>query len=154
MLNLPTMPAVTFQLELTEPSMEVDRTTFGPQTVLASFAEQSRTTFRESPGRLSVILATPEKYLEMPAKNILPTVVSDAKRLGINLEGIIKEYRKVVWPHDFYSLEPGHDKLRPSQETPIPGLTLAGDYTRQPYLATMEGAVVSGKIASSTVLDR
>jgi 15-cis-phytoene desaturase len=30
-------------------------------------------------------------------------------------------------------------------------LTLAGDYTRQPYLATMEGAVVSGQIAARTV---
>ncbi|MEK1830445.1 FAD-dependent oxidoreductase [Priestia megaterium] len=30
--------------------------------------------------------------------------------------------------------------MRPSQETPIKGLILAGDYTEQPYFATMEGA--------------
>ena len=28
------------------------------------------------------------------------------------------------------------------------GLTLADDYTRQQYLATMEGAVVTGKLAA------
>jgi uncharacterized protein with NAD-binding domain and iron-sulfur cluster len=31
------------------------------------------------------------------------------------------------------------------------GLSLAGDYTRQPYIATMEGAVVSGKLAADAV---
>ncbi|HET8671239.1 MAG TPA: FAD-dependent oxidoreductase, partial [Candidatus Saccharimonadales bacterium] len=152
MLKLPTMPAVTFQMELTKPSMELDRTTFGPQTALASFAEQSRTTFRGSAGRLSVILATPDTYIAMPPADILDIVVRDARRLGIELEDIVKDYRKIIWQHDFYSLEPNHEYLRPSQRTPIPGLTLAGDYTKQPYLATMEGATVSGKIASSIVL--
>jgi squalene-associated FAD-dependent desaturase len=33
---------------------------------------------------------------------------------------------------------------RPTQETPLPGLWLAGDYTRTPYPATLEGAVRSG----------
>ena len=42
MLRLPTMPSVTIQMELDRPSMSIDRTTFGPGTVLASFAEQSR----------------------------------------------------------------------------------------------------------------
>ena len=47
MLRLPSMPSVTIQLELDHPSMPLDRTTFGPGTVLASFAEESRTAFRE-----------------------------------------------------------------------------------------------------------
>ncbi|WP_219993416.1 FAD-dependent oxidoreductase [Cytobacillus oceanisediminis] len=32
------------------------------------------------------------------------------------------------------------------------GLILAGDYTKQPYFATMEGAAVSGVKASELVL--
>ena len=60
-------------------------------------------------------------------------------------------YRVIKLPADFYSLSPGNDALRPPQETPIPGLTLAGDYTRQQYLATMEGAVVSGRRAARAV---
>jgi len=31
------------------------------------------------------------------------------------------------------------------------GLTLADDYTRQQYLATMEGAVVTGKLAATSL---
>ena len=72
----------------------------------------------------------------------------------IHLEGIVKSYRKVVLPHDFYSLKPGSEALRPKQETPVKGLILAGDYTKQPYLATMEGAVVSGNIAAQLVIDQ
>ena len=35
---------------------------------------------------------------------------------------------------------------RPSQKTPISNFYLAGDYTKQKYLASMEGAVFSGKL--------
>lgn len=151
MLRLKSMPSVTFQLELSGPSMEVDRTTFGPLTAMTSFAEQSRTTFRGSKGRLSVILSPPEKFVQMDARKVLEIVVKDAARLGIDLRGKVRDYRKIVIPHDFYELSPGQDKLRPLQKTPIPGFFLAGDYTRQQYLATMEGAVYSGKRAAKLV---
>lgn len=152
LLNLPTMPAVTFQVELTEPSMKIDRTTFGPGTSLASFAEQSRTTFRSSPGRLSVILTPPETYLDMKPEEVLSVVIEDARRLGISLEGKIKSYHKVDLPHDFYSLQPGSEALRPHQQTSVKGLVLAGDYTKQKHLATMEGAVVAGQLAAEILI--
>lgn len=154
MLQLPSMPAVTFQLELTEPSLEIDRTTFGPRTHMASFSEQSRTTFGGSPGRLSIILSPPEKFVDMPAEDILELVIRDARTLGILLKGKVKDFRKICLPHDFYSLAVGHEKLRPSQHTPINGLFLAGDYTKQPFLATMEGAAVSGKRAAGLILGK
>jgi 15-cis-phytoene desaturase len=151
MLRLPSMPAVTIQMELDRPSMSIDRTTFGPGTVLASFAEQSRTTFRELPGRLSVILTPPERFLGMEPAEILEVTCRDAERLGVRVRDRLVRYRVIKLPADFYSLSPGNDHLRPPQETPIPGLTLAGDYTRQQYLATMEGAVVSGRRAAEAV---
>lgn len=153
LLKLPTMPAVTFQIELTEPSMNVDRTTFGPLTSLASFAEQSRTTFRASSGRLSAILTPPEKYLEMDPESVLHIVIKDAARLGVHLEDKIQRYHKVDLPHDFYSLAPGSEPLRPTQKTSIKGLALAGDYTKQKHLATMEGAVVAGHAAAALLID-
>jgi 15-cis-phytoene desaturase len=152
MMSLPSMPAVTIQMELDRPVMRADRVVFGPGTSLASFAEQSRTTFPHARGRLSVILGRPERFLSMAPDEILRVVVEDAAKLGIDLGGRIRRYRVVSRLDDFYSLAPGHDRLRPEQATPIPGLTLAGDYTRQPYLATMEGAVVSGELAAHAVL--
>ncbi|HYD83576.1 MAG TPA: FAD-dependent oxidoreductase, partial [Opitutus sp.] len=60
----------------------------------------------------------------------------------------VTRYRLVNHVDDFYSLAPGNDHLRPAQATPVRGLSLAGDYTRQKYVATMEGAVVSGQLAA------
>jgi 15-cis-phytoene desaturase len=151
MLRLPSMPSVTIQLELDRPSMPLDRTTFGPGTVLASFAEESRTAFRQSRGRLSVILTPPEPFLPMDPAAILEHTCRDAERLGLHVREHIVAYRVVKLPADFYSLAPGNEVLRPPQATPIAGLTLAGDYTCQQYLATMEGAVVSGQLAACAV---
>lgn len=150
-LSLPTSPSATVQLELDAPAMAVDRTTFGPGTALASFAEQSRTTFRASRGRLSVILQPPEPYLGQDAQAVLDRVIGDGERLGLRLAGHVIDYRIVNHPDEFPSLEPGHIQQRPAQATPVPGLTLAGDYTRQPWLASMEGAVVSGRLAAEAV---
>lgn len=153
LFKLKTMPAVTFQLELKSPCMEVDRTTFGPGTSLSSFAEQSRTTFRDTKGRLSVILSPPDKYLDASENELLELVIDHGERLGLALRGNVLRFHAVRLPHDFYSLEPGSEQLRPEQATDIYGLTLAGDYTKQPNLATMEGAVVAGRKAAENILE-
>lgn len=154
LLSLKPMPAATFQLELTEPGWPVDRITFAPGTCLATFSEQSRTTFPHTAGRLSIILSEPEKRLEQSPEALLAEILADAKRIGMNLEGNIKNYRAVLWPSEFYYLTPGNDDLRPTQQTPVKGLALAGDYTKQPFLTTMEGAVISGKKAAGFLLGR
>lgn len=131
--RLPTMPTVTIQMGFEKPVLPVDRTTFGPLTSLASFAEQSRTTFKHVPGRMSIILTPPEKFLNMDHELILQHVQKDGKELGLDLETVLTNYRVVSHPEDFHSLEPNNDHLRPEQQTPIKGLILAGDYTRQPF---------------------
>lgn len=152
-LSLKSMPTVTFQIELTEPAMEVDRTTFSPGTYFSSYSEQSRTTFRDSKGRLSVILSDPEKTIELNTDQILEKILKDAEKLGLNLrKQNIKDFRKIDWPNDFITYEKGTYKKRPSQKTSVQGLILAGDYTDQEYLSTMEGAVYSGKLAAKTAL--
>jgi uncharacterized protein with NAD-binding domain and iron-sulfur cluster len=51
-------------------------------------------------------------------------------------------------------MKPGSEALRPLQRTPIRGLFLAGDYTKQPYVASMEGATISGKRAAAGILEQ
>jgi squalene-associated FAD-dependent desaturase len=53
-----------------------------------------------------------------------------------------------------FSAVPGVDRWRPGQETPIPNLLLAGDWTATGWPATMEGAVRSGYLAAETLLRR
>ena len=51
-----------------------------------------------------------------------------------------------------YRADAGTGKARATQATPVPNLFLAGCHTRQKYLASMEGAVLSGKLAAARVL--
>lgn len=149
--QLPTMPAVTLQIDLDEPSLPEDHVVFSPNTALASYAEQSRSTFRGLPGRLSIDLARPEEFIKMTPEEIFAAVMVDARRLELNVENNVRRYRVVSHPHDFYLLAPGMEELRPAQATPIPGLTLAGDYTKQELYCSMEGAVMSGQRAAKAV---
>jgi len=52
-----------------------------------------------------------------------------------------------------FSPEPGVDRWRPKQQTAIPRLFLAGDWTDTGWPATMEGAVRSGYLAAQALLD-
>lgn len=153
LLGAPTTPSATIQIELDRPALPSDRATFGPGTCMASFAEQSRSTFPATDGRLSVILQPPETYLATPGEVVLEHVHAAAGQLGLDM-GHVRDYRVVHHPHDFLSLEPGHGHRRPDQRTPVAGLTLAGDWTRQRWLSSMEGAVVSGQRAAGVVLAR
>lgn len=51
-----------------------------------------------------------------------------------------------------FSVRPGLDERRPPQQTSLPGLLLAGDWTRTGWPATMEGAVRSGYLAAEAAL--
>jgi len=53
-----------------------------------------------------------------------------------------------------FSPAPGCDRWRPSHETPIPNLFLAGDWTSTDWPATMESAVRSGYQAAEGILSR
>jgi len=149
--GLPTMAAVTLQLELEGPALPADRTTFGVGTALACFSEQSRTTFRGLEGRLSIIMAPSDKLVGLPVDRVLTIALEDADKLGLAVRDRIKRYRMVSHLDDFYSLGPGNNHLRPPQAIPVRGLSLAGDYTQQKFVATMEGAVVSGQLAAKVV---
>jgi zeta-carotene desaturase len=51
-----------------------------------------------------------------------------------------------------FSPEPGVDRWRPAQTTPIGNLFLAGDWTQTGWPSTMEGAVRSGYLAAEAAL--
>jgi len=53
-----------------------------------------------------------------------------------------------------YREKPGQDKYRPKQATPISNFFLAGSYTYQDYLDSMEGATRSGLMVADEVIAR
>merc|ERR1712006_52313 len=53
-----------------------------------------------------------------------------------------------------YREKPGQDKFRPTQSTPVPNFFLAGSYTYQDYLDSMEGATRSGLMVADEIIAR
>merc|ERR1712166_74592 len=51
-----------------------------------------------------------------------------------------------------YREKPGQDKYRPTQSTPVPNFFLAGSYTYQDYLDSMEGATRSGLMVADEII--
>jgi squalene-associated FAD-dependent desaturase len=60
--------------------------------------------------------------------------------------------RVVTHRQAVFSVQPGIDRLRPSQQTAVENLALAGDWTATGWPATMEGAVRSGYLAAEAIL--
>lgn len=67
---------------------------------------------------------------------------------------------KLVWSNvvklaqSLYREAPGMEPYRPAQRTPVANFFLAGSYTRQDYIDSMEGATMSGRLAATAILDR
>jgi 15-cis-phytoene desaturase len=66
----------------------------------------------------------------------------------------LRKYSVVKVPRSVYAAIPGRNKYRPSQTTPIPHFTMAGDWTSQKFLGSMEGALLGGKLAAEVVANR
>jgi 15-cis-phytoene desaturase len=145
--DLPDMSGIAVQLELMSPGLDSDHIIFGPNSILGTFGEQSHTTFQASEGRISTFLTPVEPFMGMDDEEVVEAVIADLKRQGIDVGDRVKNSVVVRHPSDFYLLEPGSEAKRPLQRTSIPGLAIAGDYTKQPYICSMEGAVISGRLA-------
>ena len=125
--------------------MKLDRTTFTPKlNKIVSFSEESRTTFKKSSGRLSIILKSTKEINSLSDEEIIKRIIKELKSINIKIEKEILKYRIVRHIDKFYNFSPNNDKKRPKTKTPIKGLILAGDYTKQKLYSTMEGAVISG----------
>ena len=51
-----------------------------------------------------------------------------------------------------YREAPGMEPYRPDQSTPVTNFFLAGSYTKQDYIDSMEGATMSGRLAAAAIL--
>ncbi|MFN2500476.1 MAG: FAD-dependent oxidoreductase [Pyrinomonadaceae bacterium] len=152
LMALPDMSGVAVQLDLDRPALPDDHIIFGPNSILGTFGEQSHTTFRTSDGRISTFLTPVEPYIVMPDDEVVTVVIADLKRQGIDVEGKVRKSAVIRHPSEFYLLEPGSEARRPRQKTSVRGLALAGDYTKQQYICSMEGAVISGRLAAEALI--
>ncbi len=62
--------------------------------------------------------------------------------------------RVVTDPQAVFSITPAVERSRPTAETPLSWLHLAGDWVATGWPATMEGAVIGGRMAAASLLRR
>jgi uncharacterized protein with NAD-binding domain and iron-sulfur cluster len=95
-----------------------------------------------------MVVAPAAELIGQADEAVLGQVLSDFYRLHPDARGArLLKYTLVRIPSSVYQARPGVDKYRPDQATPVPNLFLAGDYTQQEFMASIEGAVRSAKRA-------
>jgi zeta-carotene desaturase len=125
-----------------------------PFSVLADLAVTSPLYDRTGGSLVSMAVAPAEPLWRMTHEEIVQACLRALSDLWPKTRQARVLYSSLVKiPNSIYREVPGSDALRPSQRTPVRNLALAGDYTQQDYMASMEGAVRSGHLAASALLD-
>ncbi len=107
----------------------------------------------ENPSYVQVVISASYDLAGRERQSVIDEVLADlcgvfpaAADAGLLRWQLITEHDAV------FSVRPGISDQRPPQATPVPGLFLAGDWTRTGWPATMESAVRSGYLAAEGVL--
>lgn len=100
-----------------------------------------------------VVISASRSLQGRPRDEVVAEVVADLKAAFSQAsEASLLRAKVVSDPHAVFSVRPGIDDLRPSQQTEVANLFLAGDWTQTTWPATMEGAVRSGYLAAEALL--
>lgn len=153
------VPVINLHLWFDRKLTDIDHLLFSRSPLLSVYADMSNTC-REyaNPDRsmLELVLAPAKDWIAKPDQEIIGATMEELAKLFPNHFGGDKpaqllKYHVVKTPCSVYKATPGCQKHRPSQQTPIPNFYLSGDYTMQRYLASMEGAVLSGKLTAQAI---
>jgi 15-cis-phytoene desaturase len=159
MQSLEGVPVINIHLWFDRKMTDVDQLLFSRSDLLSVYADMSNTC-REyahpDQSMLELVLAPAKDWIDRSEDDILAATMAELKRLfpdhltGDNPAKLLKS-KIVKTPRSVYTAAPGTQALRPDQTTPIANFFLAGSYTMQRYLGSMEGAVLSGKLAAQAV---
>ena len=162
------IPVINIHLWFDRKLQGVDHLTFSRSPLLSVYADMS-TTCKEyaDPNRSMLMLIFAPcnaaagsggiDWIGKSDEDIVAATMKELERLfplEVAADGSKAKLRKsavVKTPRSVYAALPGRNKFRPSQETPISNFVLAGDFTSQKFLGSMEGAVLSGKLAAEVV---
>ena len=104
---------------------------------------------------LQCVLTPGDPWITAPIEKIIEHTDSQVRKLFPSSKEL-----KLIWSnvvkvsHSLYREEPGMEIFRPSQSTSISNFFLAGSYTKQDYIDSMEGATMSGHLAAEKILNK
>jgi phytoene desaturase len=142
-------PVITAQLYFDRMVTDVDNLMFSSGTRLSVYADMPRVAPDYHDGRgsmVEMVVAPAEDVIGQSDEAVLDHVLRDFYRLHPRARGAqLRKYTLVRIPNSVYQARPGVDRYRPDQATPALNLFLAGDYTQQEFMASIEGAMRSAK---------
>jgi zeta-carotene desaturase len=157
-------PVANCQLWFDRKITDTDNLMFSQGTTFATFADVSLTCpddFQSGTGTanggsvMSLVLAPAHQLMNMPNEVITGLVMKDIHdRFPKSRGAKLLKSTIVKIPQSVYKAVPDVDQYRPDQISPIKNFFLAGDYTDQHYLASMEGAALSGKLVAEKLLSK
>ncbi|GBF82692.1 15-cis-phytoene desaturase [Aphanothece sacrum] len=153
------VPVINLHLWFDRKLTDIDHLLFSRSDLLSVYADMSNTC-KEYANRdrsmLELVLAPAHDWINQSDEAIIAATLAELEKLfpqhfnGENQAKLLKSH-VVKTPRSVYKATPGRQACRPSQKTSIANFYLAGDYTMQKYLGSMEGAVLSGKLAAQTI---
>lgn len=172
--KLDTVPVATVQLrfdgwvtelhdaqkrkQLTE-AAGIDNLLYTPDADFSCFADLALTSpgnyYREGEGSLLQLVLTPgDPFIRQNNEAIAQHVLKQVHELFPSSRELNMTWYSVVkLAQSLYREAPGMDPYRPPQQTPVSNFFLAGSYTQQDYIDSMEGATLSGRQAAKAILD-
>jgi uncharacterized protein with NAD-binding domain and iron-sulfur cluster len=153
------VPVMTVQLYFDRPVTGVKNLIFSSRSHMSVYAElgQICSDFNEGAGGRSmveIVVAPAAQWFKLPDSEVVANVMEEfAERHPLARRARLLKSTVVRIPQSVYKARPGMDRHRPGQATEVPNFFLCGDFTRQEYLASMEGAVLSGKRVANRIIE-
>ena len=112
--------------------------------------------YKENEGSLMQCVLTPgDKWMPVGTEEIAMKTLEQVHNLFPSSRNLKCTWWNVVkLGKSLYREAPGMDVNRPPQATPVPNFFLAGSYTFQDYIDSMEGATKSGMLCAEEILAR
>lgn len=162
MSKLRGVPVMNLHLWFDRKLSTVDNLIFSRSKLLSVYADMSETCrgyASENQSMLELVFAPAAGWLTRSDDDILQATLEELERLfpeEIAADGSLAKVVKftcVRTPTSVYETLPGCEQLRPSQTSPISNFYMAGDFSKQRYLASMEGAVLGGQLAAKAIAE-
>ncbi|KAI7845015.1 hypothetical protein COHA_001381 [Chlorella ohadii] len=156
------VPVINIHIWFDRKLSTVDHLLFSRSPLLSVYADMSVTCkeyYDPNKSMLELVFAPAEKWIGRSDEDIIAATMGELERLfpgEIAADGSkarILKYKVVKTPLSVYKTVPECEPCRPTQRTPIRNFYLAGDYTKQRYLASMEGATFSGKLCAQAIAE-
>ena len=162
MMGLKGVPVINIHVWFDRKLSTVDNLIFSRSKLLSVYADMSEACDEYSSkdkSMLEMVFAPAKGWIGKSDEEIFEATMKELERLfpeEIAADGSlakVEKYSMVKTPLSVYETLPGCEDMRPTQKSPIPNFFMAGDFTKQKYLASMEGAILSGQLAAKTVAE-